>query len=195
MSQQVKETQSIQIVKCYARYVPTEDRFGCYVSLDQCHICERLIKITPKKVHCNGGYCFRRHPEIVNGMVCPDCKEIGPIARFLEHRTFHCKKQQYIRLMREKITNRTKQSGEQVEKNLTILANIKEDRTQQNLLRRDFAIYRLYRYCDIPTKELSAITGTKEVYIRDIIGRVFKALCQSDEACVFKEILNDSITT
>lgn len=69
---------------------------------------------------------------------------------------------------------------QQIEKNLDIAKSAKQK------YRRDLAVYRLYRYCNLSPEEISQDYGTVTT-IKRIIGEVFGALCISDKACPFKD--------
>jgi len=55
-----------------------------------------------------------------------------------------------------------------------------------NKLRRDLAIYRLYRYCDEPPLLIAAKMELAEQTIKQTIGSTFKLLCLTDNQCIFK---------
>ena len=57
--------------------------------------------------------------------------------------------------------------------------------------RRNLAIYRLYRYQNIPIKLLMEISSLSRGSIKRIVGEIFKVLCISDEKCVFKTYLEE----
>ncbi|MDH7478078.1 MAG: hypothetical protein QHH17_06835 [Candidatus Bathyarchaeota archaeon] len=63
--------------------------------------------------------------------------------------------------------------------------------TKLQVRRKNFAIYRLYRYCDMSPEQIANATGKQPWYIQYIIGQVFKELCLKDRACAFKKILTN----
>jgi len=75
----------------------------------------------------------------------------------------------------------------QTQANLRILALPTAEK-----IRKYFAIYRLYRYCDFPIAEMIDILHLHYEKIQEIIGDVFKLLCESDDKCVFKRFLEVS---
>lgn len=56
--------------------------------------------------------------------------------------------------------------------------------SKRDQLRRDLAIYRLYKM-DVPFKLLSAVTGFTPYYLRKKVGKVFGILCSADNQCPF----------
>jgi len=56
-----------------------------------------------------------------------------------------------------------------------------------NNLRRDLAIYRLYRYCDVSPKEIAKFLKKKDTWVRERIGKIFKMLCLADKQCLFRD--------
>ena len=56
-------------------------------------------------------------------------------------------------------------------------------------LRRNLAIYRLYRYQNIPIKLLIKICQRRREWVMWIIGSVFRMLCMADEKCVLRKYL------
>jgi len=75
--------------------------------------------------------------------------------------------------------------------NYCIIRNLNPKRKRGRLnsisqLRRDLAIYRLYRYQNIPMELLAKICQQNKSYLQNIIGRIFKMLCINDEKCVFR---------
>jgi len=58
-------------------------------------------------------------------------------------------------------------------------------------LRRNLAIYRLYRYQNIPMKLLIEISSLSSGSVKRIIGEVFKMLCIADKNCVFRTCLEE----
>lgn len=58
-----------------------------------------------------------------------------------------------------------------------------------NTNRQDFAIWRLYRYCDLHPSYISQILHVECSYVAYTIGKIFKSLCVKDDRCVFKKFL------
>ena len=56
-------------------------------------------------------------------------------------------------------------------------------------LRRNLAIYRLYRYQNIPIKLLIKICQRRRERVMCIIGSVFRMFCMADEKCVLRKYL------
>jgi len=57
--------------------------------------------------------------------------------------------------------------------------------------RQDFAIWRLYRYCDLHPSYIAQILHVECGYVANTIGRIFKSLCVKDDRCVFKRFLEN----
>lgn len=55
------------------------------------------------------------------------------------------------------------------------------------VFRRDLAIYRLYRTCNMSPQIISSILSRKDsTRVKDTIGDVYRILCLSDEGCIFR---------
>jgi len=58
-------------------------------------------------------------------------------------------------------------------------------------LRRDLAVYRLNRYCDLSDKQIAEKVGLSIGIVGRIVGSTFRLLCMSDESCVYRNIFLD----
>ena len=68
----------------------------------------------------------------------------------------------------------------------------KVGRSRRDMLssrRHNIAIYRLYRYCNVPLWMLEDVAEIEQSRLQLIIGRVFSTLCLSDDSCIFKRFL------
>ena len=112
--------------------------------------------------------------------------ELSPLSKFLIRTMLYEKEEREKEKKKEFIKN-------QIDKNKHIidLIGFKKGRTTDCLsLRRDLAIYRLYKYCDYSPKMIASETNRRKELINRIIGDTFKKLCLSDNSCVFRDILS-----
>ena len=79
---------------------------------------------------------------------------------------------------------------EQTQRNLTIIKNISVFRGPKYKKRRNYAIYRLYRYCDVPVNTIVEVTGLWSGTVKNIIGQVFKSHCLRSSQCVFQTVFD-----
>jgi hypothetical protein len=86
----------------------------------------------------------------------------------------------------------------QIEKNYELIKKIgfehRGDKhlSNQQRLRRNLAIYRLYKYCNLSPTEIATQMLVSKGIIKNIIGNIFELLCLNDNSCVFKKILNQN---
>lgn len=79
----------------------------------------------------------------------------------------------------EQVTNRNR--------NIAIISEISSRVRGIDSRRRNFAIYRLYRYCNLSPREISEVINCRKSTVERIIGRVFKENCAKDQKCPFKK--------
>ncbi len=72
---------------------------------------------------------------------------------------------------------------------LTIKRNITIAKETEDTIRDMFAIWRLYQYNNLPIWLIAERIDRNEGTVQRIIGQVFKALCLTDDKCVFKKLL------
>lgn len=85
---------------------------------------------------------------------------------------------------------------QQIERSLKIIINTPRRAGKNNIpeiKRRNFAIYRLYRYCNLSPQKISHLTNFSLDIIKNIIADVFKYLCIADDKCIFKSVLMPEI--
>lgn len=63
--------------------------------------------------------------------------------------------------------------------------------TTDDRRRRDFAIWRLYKYLNCDPKSIASGLGRPEAWVRVIIGSVFRALCLIDKECTLKPFFEE----
>ena len=77
-----------------------------------------------------------------------------------------------------------------IQKNYGIIKKCKlMPRNPEYVWRKRFAVYRLYRFLDVPINEISYETGIPASRLQDMIGRVFAYQCSKDRGCVFRKYL------
>jgi len=77
-----------------------------------------------------------------------------------------------------------------IQKNYAIIKKCKlKFRDKESLWRKRFAVYRLYRFLDVPIEEIAYETKIKADNLRYMIGQVFSYLCMKDRECVLKKYL------
>jgi len=106
-------------------------------------------------------------------VVCPLCRQQIIDYNFEKHFKL-CKKKKWLE--------------EQIERNLKLIKKLKKSKKRIDVLRKQFAIYRLYRTCNWGPKEIATRLEMDSFYIQTIIGRVFRNLCLQENTCVFREI-------
>ena len=65
----------------------------------------------------------------------------------------------------------------------------KETRYNTNLIRRNFAIYRLFKTCDLTVNQIAQLTKYQIHTVGLLVGNCYKALCLSNDKCVLQPFL------
>lgn len=81
------------------------------------------------------------------------------------------------------VDDRLKKKQSQFDLNLKI---IKDTSTDMKEFRREFAIWRLYRYVDVHPDAISRLTGYSKESIKGIIGKIFVMLCKKNKCDLYK---------
>jgi len=82
------------------------------------------------------------------------------------------------------------ENHEELERNLSVLDRTKNPKAgTRTRLRRIFAIYRLYKYHNIPIQALAQRASVTESAVRDYIGEAFTWECLSSKECWARGVL------
>lgn len=85
-----------------------------------------------------------------------------------------------------------------IERNVDIISKTINALHGTHLLRRHFAIYRLYRYCGLSPEEIQRILlergiSTTVQTLKKVIGETFGIICLSDKSCPFKKTFEEMV--
>ena len=89
---------------------------------------------------------------------------------------------------------------DQVKKNLKLITVLDKgglrgsfwnDKIRMNVFRRNLAVYRLYRTCNLPPNVVASLTVKSLTKIGQIIGQTYRIMCLADEKCIFRFIFEE----
>jgi len=153
------------------------------VSISSCLNCPYFIKKTQRTIYCkpyeiSGSYKCR-----IFDYYCYSCSECGYLTFWFDEMIKH--------VISHHARNEFWNWKEQVEKNLKIIIDLLFRKDKKSRIRKNMAIYRLYRWLEFTPKEIAEITTISETGIQLMIGSAFKELCLRDKTCIFKKFFSE----
>jgi hypothetical protein len=159
------------------------------VSLDKCRKCSyykaeiagRISCSYPYKVILSTSrfYTIKRRPRIQSRLICEICGH--KFGSYYTKEKIARHEQNCRKSTEEKHSYEKKQKQRDYDLNLLVTESIPS-------YRKYLAIYRLYAYHNMTTKQIAYHLSYSEARVRDIIGLVFSELCRRDKKCVFRKL-------